>query len=112
MLLGPPVRWKLWRLSGHWIADPKVQAYVPEVLCNYWLENANTSDSLMVWDAFKGWLRGENIYRIAKSQKQSVQSLEELEKDLRSKEASYVVAPTSLNYGFWQSGQWNYIEQI
>lgn len=53
VLLGPPAGRKLWRLSVHWIADPKVQEDMPEAICHYWLENADLTEPLIVWDAFK-----------------------------------------------------------
>lgn len=86
--------------------DPKVQEDMPEAICNYWLRNENTAVPGLVWDACKGWLRGEYTSRIANSQKQSVRSLEDLERELKIQEDNYVADPTPLNYGSWQYALW------
>lgn len=99
VLLGLPVGRRMWRQSGHWLVDSKVQEDMPEALCNYWLRNENIADPGVAWDAFKGWLRGEYISRITNSQKHSVQSLEDLERELKIQEDNYVADPTPLKYG-------------
>lgn len=55
---GGPV---IWRLSRFWLMDQKIQESIPEALCGFKLLNEDTTRPLLVWDAFKSWLRGEYI---------------------------------------------------
>lgn len=56
----------------------------------------------MVWDAFKSWLRGENITRIAMKKRQSIQSIRQLEEQAKQRETTYVLSPDQTNYISWQ----------
>lgn len=52
---------RIWRLSKYWIMYPEIQEGMPEALSNFWLSNVDSSGPLILWDAFKAWLRGEYI---------------------------------------------------
>lgn len=58
---------------------------------------------LVLWDAFKSWLRGEYIARIAVRTRQSVQSLRQLEEQAKLREAAYVLSPGQANYVVYQN---------
>lgn len=88
----------MWRLSIYWIEDPAVQEGIQEGLCQYWTDNANSTDPASTWDAFKAWSRGAYISRIAVAHRTSAQSLE-LEREVGEKEASYVANPNPTAYG-------------
>lgn len=93
---------RVWRPSGSWIADPEIQEAMPAALCNFWLDNADSGDPGVLWDAFKAWLRGEFITQIARGKRQSVQSLRQKEELAGVREAEFVRTPGQNNYILWQ----------
>lgn len=52
--------------------DTEIQEDIPEALCNFWLSNADSSGPLILWDAFKAWVRGEYIKKITSKKRASV----------------------------------------
>lgn len=61
--LSPMVGERMWRLSKYWIMEPEIQEELPETLCGFWINNADSAGPLVQWDAFKAWLRGEYMTR-------------------------------------------------
>lgn len=77
--------------------DSQIQEDFPDALCNFWLSNVDSTGPLMLWDAFKAWLRGEYITKIAAKKRRSVQSLRQLEEQAQAKENLYVLTPNQNN---------------
>lgn len=76
---------RLWRLSRYWIMDHTIQEAMQEGLCQYWLTNFDSTTPTEVWYAFKAWLWGDYVFNSATG-RASVQSLKELEMDVKQKE--------------------------
>lgn len=92
----------MWRLSRYWIEDPAVQESIQEGLCQYWIDNANSTDLATTWDEFMAWSHGAYISSISVARRTSTQTLDELEEEVGGKEASYVANPIPNAYGDWQ----------
>lgn len=92
----------MWHLSKYWIVDPEIQEELPETICNFWINNADSAGPLVMWDAFKSWLRGEYMACIASKKRRSAQSLRHLEEQARLIEAEYVRTPDQAHYVPWQ----------
>lgn len=93
---------RVWRLSKYWIMDPDIQEELPEALCDFWLNNNGSTGPLVQWDAFKAWLRGEYMTRIATKKRDSVQFLRHLEIQAKLKEEEYIQNPDQNHYVLWQ----------
>ncbi|XP_040184700.1 vomeronasal type-2 receptor 26-like [Rana temporaria] len=74
-----------------WLQEEQVSNHLLEAVDNYWTQNVDSADPLVVWDAFKAVIRGESITaikRVRVDQNATIQELQDRERECASVHAT------------------------